>query len=196
MAVAKVTLNNNVIVDMTDATAAANKILSTYTAYVADGTKATGSLTALQAETGTITLASDFSLSTSPQNIPGLQLSFQPDFFLITPDRDAFEDLGSYSGGLWGLVAEKRSIFPPYATNATTTPESETSDYTFFVQTSVVANTSLTGGYGLGGLGSILGNSYYSRYAVNANGTVSVGRYSSASTKMFACTYRYLAIKI
>ena len=43
MAVAKVTLNNNVIVDMTDATAAANKILASETAYIADGTKATGS---------------------------------------------------------------------------------------------------------------------------------------------------------
>lgn len=44
MAVAKVTLNNNVIVDMTDATATAATIVSPETAYVADGSKKTGSV--------------------------------------------------------------------------------------------------------------------------------------------------------
>ena len=42
MSVAKVTLNNSVIVDMTDATATADKVVNTYTAYVADGSKVTG----------------------------------------------------------------------------------------------------------------------------------------------------------
>ena len=42
MAVAKVVVNGNAIVDMTDATATADKILSPYTAYGADGEKITG----------------------------------------------------------------------------------------------------------------------------------------------------------
>ncbi|MBO7449792.1 MAG: hypothetical protein J6U54_05425 [Clostridiales bacterium] len=42
MAVAKVTLNNTVIVDMTDATATAAEILQDETAYIADGSKAIG----------------------------------------------------------------------------------------------------------------------------------------------------------
>lgn len=44
MAVAKVTLNGTTLMDTTDATASADKILSTYTAYIKDGTKATGTL--------------------------------------------------------------------------------------------------------------------------------------------------------
>ena len=43
MSVAKVTLNGNVIVDMTDATAAASDITAPKTAYIADGSKAIGS---------------------------------------------------------------------------------------------------------------------------------------------------------
>lgn len=42
MAVAKVTLNGTTLMDNTDATASADKILNTYTAYIKDGTKATG----------------------------------------------------------------------------------------------------------------------------------------------------------
>lgn len=42
MAVAKVTLNGTTLMDNTDATASADKILSPYTAYIKDGTKAIG----------------------------------------------------------------------------------------------------------------------------------------------------------
>lgn len=42
MATAKVTVNGTTIVDMTDATATADKILAPYTAYGADGSKLTG----------------------------------------------------------------------------------------------------------------------------------------------------------
>ena len=44
MAVAKVTLNGTTLMDTTDATASADKILNTYTAYIKDGTKAVGTL--------------------------------------------------------------------------------------------------------------------------------------------------------
>lgn len=45
MATAKVTLKGNVILDLTDATATADKILDGYTAYGADGTKLIGTAT-------------------------------------------------------------------------------------------------------------------------------------------------------
>lgn len=45
MAVAKVTLNGTTLMDTTDATASADKILNTYTAYIKDGTKAVGTAT-------------------------------------------------------------------------------------------------------------------------------------------------------
>ena len=37
MATAKVTINGNTILDLTDATASASEVLSTYTAYGSDG---------------------------------------------------------------------------------------------------------------------------------------------------------------
>lgn len=42
MATAKVTINGNTILDLTDATASASEVLSTYTAYGSDGNKITG----------------------------------------------------------------------------------------------------------------------------------------------------------
>lgn len=147
------------------------------------------------AETGTITLASDFGLSTSPQNIPGLQLSFQPDFFYIVITRDSYEAKTSPGTGLWAMLAAKRTFFPPGAASGSATPETATADYTFMTVTGSTANSSITGGYGIGTMG-YLGASYYSRFSVNANGTISVGRWSSASTYMKAGTYRYFAVKI
>lgn len=146
-------------------------------------------------ETGTLELTSDFSLTTSAKKITGLQLSFKPDYFMLTPDRDSFEAKGSYSGGLWELVAFKKSLFAPYAQSSSVSPEAvTTNDYGFFYRASVVSNSSISCGYGLGGQ-SFLGQNYYSRFAVNDDGTISVGRYSSASTKIFAGKYRYIAIK-
>lgn len=146
-------------------------------------------------ETGTLELTSNFSLTTSAKKITGLQLSFKPDYFMLTPDRASFEARGSYSGGLWELVAFKKSLFPPYANSSSVSPEAvTTNEYGFFYRAGVVSNSSVSCGYGLGGL-SFLGQSYYSRYAVNDDGTISVGRYSSASTKIFAGKYRYIAIK-
>ena len=60
MAVAKVTINGTTILDLTDATAAADKVLSSYTAYIHDGSKVTGTASggsspSLQSKTKTYT---------------------------------------------------------------------------------------------------------------------------------------------
>jgi hypothetical protein len=147
-------------------------------------------------ETGTLTLASDFALSTSPKPIPGLQLGFVPDYFLMMQTRESFEArTEGLGGGLWGLEVYNRSWSAPFAQNASTTPETVSSDYTFFVVTSLSANSNLVNGYGYSGF-SLLGTAYYPRYSVNADGTISVGRYSSATTVMKSGTYRYFAMKI
>ena len=146
--------------------------------------------------TGEITLASDFSLTTSAQNIPNLQLSFVPDFFYIAPTRASFEARESYAGGLWSVIAVKKSLVAPFAQNTTTTPETLDNDYVFFINTTLFANSSITCGQGLTGIGGFLGASYYDKYSVNQDGTVSVGRYSSAATKMYAGAYRYFACKV
>ena len=64
MAVAKVTLNGTTLMDTTDATADASKILNTYTAYIGDGSKATGTAT-----TATLQAKTNIAPSTSSQTI-------------------------------------------------------------------------------------------------------------------------------
>jgi len=146
--------------------------------------------------TGLVTLSTDLSLTTSPKNIPGLQLSFQPDFFYIAPERTSFETRENYDGGLWSFVAIKKSIVAPYAVSVTETPETiTTNDYVFFISTSLIDNTSINCGHGIKNFG-FLSDSYYGRFLINSDGTVSVGRYSSAGTEMHAGTYRYFACKI
>lgn len=145
-------------------------------------------------ETGSVTLASDLSLTTSAQAIPNLTLGFQPDFFLLLPDRTSFEGRESYSGGLWGVMAIKKSWCAPFANSTTKTPETVTGDYVFFVSTALFANTSITCGQGIASIG-LLDTSFYARYSVNSDGTIGVGRYSSGATKMFAGKYNYIAVK-
>lgn len=146
------------------------------------------------AATGEITLSSAFSLTTSPQNIPNLQLSFQPDFFYIIRTHSSWNSSTPTSAGLHGLIAVKKSLVAPYRISNNVSTDSVTGDYLFVLNYNVSSDTSAAGGYALNGF-SMLGTSYYSRYAVNSNGTISVGRYSSASTKMPAGTYRYFALK-
>ena len=68
MATAKVTVNGTTIVDLTDATRTADKILQGFTAYIADGSKAVGTASGggsgLTYETGTYTPTSDIARPT------------------------------------------------------------------------------------------------------------------------------------
>lgn len=144
------------------------------------------------AETGTFTLSSNLSLTTSAQVIPNLRLSFQPDFLFILMDRDSFDSLESYGGTLFGLIASKVSQVALFSVGSNIISPS---DYQILLMYNTVANSAAPNGYALN-LPSALGSSYYNRYSVNSDGTVSVGRYSSASTKMQAGTYRFFAMKV
>lgn len=189
-------VNNGALVAQTSDTVTTNDtydttLINSLTVNVSGGG---GSVTAA---TGTVTLASNLALTTSPQAIPGLQLSFQPDFFYIAPTRESFEDRDSYGGGLWEIVAIRKSLVAPFTMNTTVTPETvTTNDYVFFTATSLFANSSIDCGNGINGIGGFLGNTYYDRFLVNSDGTISVGRYSSAATNMYAGTYRYFAFKV
>ena len=71
------------------------------------------------AATGELTLASDFALTISAQNIPGLQLDFQPDFFVICLDRDSFEGISSPGNALYAVLAWRKSMFAPFSNTKT-----------------------------------------------------------------------------
>lgn len=185
-------------VDLSNDTVTPETLLSGVTAHDASGQAIVGTASGgggITAETGTITLTSDFALSTSPQNIPGLQLGFKPDFFFILIDRTSFTAKSSPGAGLYSLMAYNRSWSPPFASSSTATPETVNYDYTFLAITNVTANSSISTGYGLG-MPTAVGTSYYSRFLVNDNGTISIGRYSTATTYMRSGTYRYYAYKL
>lgn len=148
------------------------------------------------AATGTFTLASNFSLTTSAQEIPGLQLSFVPDLIFIMMERDSFEALTAWSSTLFGLLAIRKSIIPPQVTASNVTADTASGTHAFLLYYTASASTASDCGYAID-RPSVLSNSYYARYGVNNDGTVSVGRWSSASgTKMQKGTYRYFAIKL
>ena len=196
MAVAKVTLNNNVIVDMTDATAAANKILSTYTAYLADGTKATGSFTALQAATGTITLASNFSLGNSSAQFPGLKLDFKPDFFMMAMTHDAWDDISTPSSAIFEIRIVKKTLTPPYRQASNISSDSFTLDHYTVLSYNTTTTTDTENGYVINGNGTMPSDSYQQKFYFDNDGYLYVAKYSTASIKFYAGTYRYFAFKI
>lgn len=77
MAIAKITYGNNTLIDLTDSTVAANKLISGYTAYDKTGTKITGTASEAKPEqsktattNGTITPDSGKVLSSVVVAIP------------------------------------------------------------------------------------------------------------------------------
>lgn len=67
MAIAKVTVNGSTILDLTDATAAADKVLTNYTAYIHDGTKVTGTASGGGGEPNLQTKSKTYTPTTSQQ---------------------------------------------------------------------------------------------------------------------------------
>lgn len=142
---------------------------------------------------GTFTLGSNLSLQAYGQRIPNLQLPFQPDFVFILLDRESFDSLESYSATLFGLIATKVSQVALFNAGSNLISPS---DYQFMLMYNTATNTSAPNGHTLNAP-SLLSSSYYSYFSVNADGTISVGRYSSSTaTKMQEGTYRYFALKI
>ena len=106
MAVAKVTLNGVTLMDTTDATADANKILNTYTAYIANGSKATGTSTAIT-PTGT-------------KNIS------------IAQNGTTTEDVTNYASAQITVNVPSSSLnMPMFTVDISTSPPTATCDTTF-----------------------------------------------------------------
>lgn len=91
MAVAKVTLNGVAIMDITDTTATADKVLSTYTAYGKDGAKITGSASfTLQSKTATPTKSTqNINADTGYDGLSQVTVNPIPNNFVDTTDSTA-----------------------------------------------------------------------------------------------------------
>ena len=149
-----------------------------------------------QSAYGTFTLESNMNLQTTPAVRPGLDLDFKPDVLFWMISRESFAAMQDPSGNrVFGCVALKDSIMPylQYASNAIS--DDLSNGYHFYLYYGAVANTASPNGYALD-RPSNLGSSYYNRFIINDDGTMSVGRYSSTSSNIPAGTYQYYAFKV
>ncbi len=149
-----------------------------------------------QSAYGTFTLPSIISLTTTPTVLPGLDLDFKPDvlFWIIT--RDSFADMTTPNGAkIYGFIALKNSIMPYLQYYSNLISENLSNGYQIYLYYAPVANTASPNGYALDRPSNI-GGSYYPRFIINDDGTMTVGRYSSASSYIPAGTYQYYAFKV
>ena len=152
--------------------------------------------TGAKVETGEVTLSSDFSLSATPTVFP-LQLSFVPDFFMLAMTNASWAAKSAPAGGLYEIIMVKKAYTPPMRQANSVSTDSFTGDYYKILAYNVTTTTdsATTNGYVLNGF-TIVNNTYQSRFYFDNDGKLYVGRYSTASSKMFAGTYRYIAVKL
>lgn len=155
----------------------------------------TGGGGSVTAATGEITLVSNFALTTTPQIFPGLQLPFVPNFFRFFMTLESWNAMDGHSSGLYDFMIDDKTIIPPRRITATETTEGLTGDNALFVSASVGTNTGATSGYTLSN-GSYYPQTYSDKFYFDSDGHLYVGRYSSASTSIYAGTYRYFAFKV
>ena len=145
-----------------------------------------------QVATGSFTLASEFSLTTSAQTLPGLDLDFQPDLLVWMIDRASFANLTPSGQHIYGMFAIRKSI-SPYMLNSVVPTVTE--DFNISLWYTASSNSDSPSGYALDRFANIT-STYYSRFSINADGTVSVGRWSSAGSSIYAGKYNYYAVKL
>ena len=141
--------------------------------------------------TGSFTLDSNFSLTaTGGQVIPNFQMPFQPDVLLWIISKETWENLTPSGAHLYGMLAVRKDLLP-YMIGAV----GASNDYCFFSFQNITATDKSPSGYVLSNPATV-SESYYPRFSVNADGTVSVGRFSSSSSNMYAGTYVYYGMKV
>ena len=144
-----------------------------------------------QVAKGSFTLTNDFSLTTSNQTLPGLDLDFQPDILIWIISRNTFANLTPSGQHIYGMFAVRKLWFP-YMYNSIV--PTVTSDYQISIWQTTATYADSPSGYVLDRFTNV-SSSYYPRFSINADGTVGVGRFSSASSSIYAGTYDYYAIK-
>lgn len=190
--------------DISDTTAVAADVAQGKYFYTADGTKTQGTGSGgggITASTGVLTLASDVVVPGANQSIelPGIQLSFQPDFFWISMVRSSFDDITTPTNTrFYKVLFIKKTLAPPYRVgNNVSTDSTSSGDYYTIISANVYASTDVsTNGYALNGIAA-LDATYQPYWYLGSDGKVYFGRYSSnASACFLAGDYRYFAFKI
>ena len=144
-----------------------------------------------QVAKGSFTLANEFSLTTSAQTLPGLDLDFQPDILIWMISRNTFANLTPSGAHIYGMFAVRKLWFPYMYNSIVSTV---TSDYQISLWQNTASYADSPSGYVIDRFTNV-SSSFYPRFGINADGTVSVGRFSSAGSSIYAGTYDYYAIK-
>lgn len=152
-----------------------------------------------QFESGTITVASNKNVPNSGMLFPGLQLSFVPDYLEIWLDRDSFNAIETPSNNYFYRIIACRTqeTYPPYRFSSTKAGDTTifSGDWWFGYGSNVGAFSSPLSGYGITNWGAIVDISARPAWSVNADGTLTIARFSSATPGLYAGTYHYIAYK-
>lgn len=150
-------------------------------------------------ETGTFAITEDISVLPNGTDVD-VGFSGQPDMIMIWLDASDYAAITSPSNGRWykfALVKNESSILstiPTFRINNTTSLQGAfaNADYILAITPTVVACSASANGQGIASM------SYYNANVgvnkINADGTITVARYSSAATVILAGTYHYVAI--
>lgn len=149
------------------------------------------------AEAGIITVETDIATPANNETklFPGLDLDFKPDFLWISMTRETWDDIADTAANnhIYWIVACNATLAPVLRWgNTTSTIDRETA---FMYGGSNVYNASSGNGQGVG-IGSTVSNT---RWALNADGTLSYSRNgtgSTAQTAIYAGQYQYIAVKL
>lgn len=152
------------------------------------------------AAAGTVTLAENVQVPGSGESkaFPGIVFPFQPDLFVITLDRSAWDTKSPPSATTFYTVwMIKKTLIPPYRITTDISTDSYTGDYLTFVSANVIASSDvLPNAYALNGL-NIIGQTYQPHWYMGADGKFYFSRYSTSSTAGFTTgKYNYFGIKM
>lgn len=152
-------------------------------------------------ETGSFTVASNISISVAGTSVT-VGFSGHPDFIYCWMDLDSFKSLGAYVNNRWYRWALTKndpsmlSSFPFIRVNGSVDAQTlfESSPYIRAVSSNVYTTTDANNTVGYSVAPLALSSSNPNNNRINSDGTLTLARFSSATSIVLAGTYHYIAI--
>lgn len=197
--------NGTVLIDITDTTAVASDVAAGKYFYDAAGVKTLGTNSggggSGTIETGSFTVASNISISVAGTSVT-VGFSGHPDFIYCWMDLDSFKSLGAYINNRWYRWALTKndpsmlSSFPFIRVNGSVDAQTlfESSPYIRAVSSNVYTTTDANNTVGYSVAPLALSSSNPNNNRINSDGTLTLARFSSATSIVLAGTYHYIAI--